>query len=331
MHQLPRIVVYAVLLAGLMPIVTTSALVRPGPPESPTPVKVSLYVVDVENIDDVAQTFRADIVLRARWKDPAVAFDGARPELDEIWHPNLQIANLRSGDQAADAFVELLDDDTVQITHRLRGELASRLDLHDFPFDMQRLTITLLAVGYSVDDVSLEVETTGAEPSFSIPGWVVNQRDSEVGTFYANLPVEVAGAEPRPIIQFHLSAERHVSFYRWRVLAPLSLVVFLSWAVFWIDPQNLNPQVSVAATSILTLIAYFMSLSELLPHVSHLTLLDEFVFACLCFVFLAYVEAVATSRMARDPKRLATAVRLDRGCRIVFPIAYAAIVLFYWA
>jgi len=53
-------------------------------------------------------------------------------------------------------------------------------------------------------------------------------------------------------------------------VAPPTLIVLLSWGVFWIDPDNLNPQIAFASTSILTLIAYMWSLSDLFPQVAHL-------------------------------------------------------------
>lgn len=330
MRLVLRTVLGAALVVASGPIIAMSPTVRPEPLDRPTRVQVNLYVIDIESIDDVGQTFKADVVVRSRWQDARVALSGARLGLDDLWHPNLRIANLRSSDQDGDVFLEVLEDHTVQTTQRFRGDLASRLDLRRFPFDRQRLTIMILAAGHSAADVLLEVDGAGTEPSFSIPNWIVVLHGSEGSVVEADFGSGTMDSISRSAVQYQLGAQRHVGFYRWRVLAPLSLVVFLSWVVFWIDPANLNPQMSVAATSILTLIAYFMSLSDLLPNVSHLTLLDEFVFACLCFVFLACVEAVISSRMASNPKNLPKAIRLDRWCRIVFPTGYVAIVFFYW-
>ncbi|MFV2073735.1 MAG: hypothetical protein ACC742_13935, partial [Thermoanaerobaculales bacterium] len=45
----------------------------------------------------------------------------------------------------------------------------------------------------------------------------------------------------------------------------MAIIVFMSWVVFWIDPRHVGPRISVAVTSMLTLIAYRFLLGQLLP------------------------------------------------------------------
>ena len=59
-------------------------------------------------------------------------------------------------------------------------------------------------------------------------------------------------------------------------MVPLSIVVFMSWAVFWIDPAVAPARISLSATAVLTVFAYQFVLSNLLPRVSYLTRLDRY-------------------------------------------------------
>src|SRR4051812_36284102 len=60
---------------------------------------------------------------------------------------------------------------------------------------------------------------------------------------------------------------------------PLVLIVMMSWAVFWIDPNTSNSQISIAVTSMLTLIAYRFAVDGQLPRLPYMTRLDTFFLA----------------------------------------------------
>jgi hypothetical protein len=45
----------------------------------------------------------------------------------------------------------------------------------------------------------------------------------------------------------------------------------MSWAVFYFEPDQIAPQIGLAATSILTLIAFLFSLGKILSPIVYLT------------------------------------------------------------
>jgi hypothetical protein len=47
----------------------------PNPPSKPTTVKCGLFVLDIVDIDDVNETFEAEIAIVATWDDPRLVFD----------------------------------------------------------------------------------------------------------------------------------------------------------------------------------------------------------------------------------------------------------------
>jgi len=304
---------------------------RPDPDGTPTRVEVGLYIIDISQIDGVGQSFTADCVLQLRWKDPRITGQDARFTLDQVWHPNVEIYNLRSHDKMFDEFVAVLPDGTVQYTQKYHAELASPIDYHDFPFDSQGLSITLVSFGNRPDEVELIADTIGREETFSVPGWTIEQRNAVVSTVLVNQLAGAGEVIERPRLDLRFEARRQVHYYRWKALVPLSIIVALSWAVFWIDPVAISAQIGVAATSILTMIAFLLSLENIVPPVAYLTRLDKFVFACLALVFLAYVEAVATIWLARLRENRTLVNGMDRWSRALFPIVYAVVVIVCWA
>ena len=123
---------------------------------------------------------------------------------------------------------------------------------------------------------------------------------------------------------------RRLGYYLWRGIGPLTLIVIMSWAVFWIDPAQLGVQVGIASTSMLTLIAFLFALGRTLPPVSYLTRMDSFIFGSVCLVFLAFTEAIITCNLAAN-RRQDLARRVDWWARWSFPIAFMVLVIFaFW-
>ena len=105
---------------------------------------------------------------------------------------------------------------------------------------------------------------------------------------------------------------------------PLLLIVAMSWIVFWIDPSESGTQVSVAITSMLTLIAYRFAVSSDLPKVSYLTRLDDFIMFSTLLVFVTLIEVVFTTIMAKTGQ-IEKARVVDRWARWVFPLGFGSV------
>ena len=120
-------------------------------------------------------------------------------------------------------------------------------------------------------------------------------------------------------IEVKLSAERYTNYYIFKIILPLVVIILMSFAVFWIDPAQIGPQISIATLSVLTLIAYRFSLGMLVPRVSYLIRLDLFIFGATVLVFIAFLETVWTSRLTLRDKH-SRALRFDRIGRIAGPV-----------
>ena len=77
----------------------------------------------------------------------------------------------------------------------------------------------------------------------------------------------------------------------------------------------------------LTLIAYRFAMVGLLPNISYLTRMDYFILGATLLVFLALIQAVVTAVLA-ESKKISLAQRIDRCCRVIFPLIFVAIFLF---
>ncbi|NOQ64055.1 MAG: hypothetical protein GQ582_06040, partial [Methyloprofundus sp.] len=113
-------------------------------------------------------------------------------------------------------------------------------------------------------------------------------------------------------------------YYVIKIIAPLLLIVAMSWLVFWIDPKESGSQISVAITTMLTLIAYRFSIGALVPKVSYLTRLDYFILGSTLMVFLTLLLVIITSNLAKSGQSQ-LALNMDWWSRIIFPLMLIAI------
>lgn len=312
---------------------TAGALVgetRPGPAEAPIGVSVGLYVNDIVEIDDAERTFTVDLFGRLRWKDSRLAPKGQSSAtgtrqllLEDIWHPWPAILNRREFMRTFPDTVEVNSEGMVTYKQRLYGNLSNPLDLKDFPFDRHILKIEIVSL-YQTDEVlfTVDEEIIGQTETPSIVDWTIGPGSASVDSKY--IP-SLDRSVPRFVYEFEV--RRRLAYYIWKVLIPLSLIVLISWAVFWIDPSQLGPQMGISITAVLTLMVYLHRMGDLLPRVPYLTRIDELIFGSLVLVFLAFFEAIATGTLAGRGKT-ALAQRFDRWSRWIFPAVFAVLVAF---
>ena len=298
---------------------------RPEPADRPTVVEVGLSIVDVTAIEDTSQTITADFAVSLSWTDPRlIGFEGCRFDLNEVWAPELGFTNSGRLFTRFAKTVEVLDGGRVRYYNRYQGPLVFVYDAHRFPFDSHDIVISLLSDLYSQDEVTLTVNKTITGRNlaeFSISDWTISSIQPSVVTKY--LQISDSDHSEFEII---ISAKRRAGYYIWKVMVPLFIVVLMSWTVFWIDPVKIEAQLAVAATAMLTVIAYQFTLSNMLPRISYFTQLDYFIVGSNILVFLALIEAVASSALARENKEK-RARQFDRNSRVVFPMIYIVILL----
>ena len=286
-------------------------------------VEVKVQILDIDGIDNVSQAFTANLTIVMRWRDSSLAHNGpdaiSKP-LDDIWFPNIQIINQQKLISTLPRAVEILPDGEVVYRQRVWGSFSQPLDLRLFPFDTQRLQITLANVGLGAEVVNLvpspnsRISKTLTMPDWEVTGW----------DFVAsNLSLDEESPQVQGMI-FSLDVKRDRSFFIYKVILPLILIVMMSWMVFWIDPSLAASQISVSVTAMLTMIAYRFALAGMMPRLAFLTSLDHFVLVSTLVVFLSMVEVIYTAYLSTSDQ-LEKARKVDRKARWIAPLIYAAL------
>jgi hypothetical protein len=288
----------------------------------PHQVYIDVFVFDVDSIDSAKQNFTANIFYRMRWNDPDLAHSGNAPvvrSLDKVWNPGLQIINEQFLRRTFADVVKIHPDGTVVYRQRVWGSFSQPMDLREFPFDTQSFTVQFVAIDFLEKELKFiqdpEIQS-GIASKLSLADWRVTE--TEAGPL-AYEPVPGESSQPG----FHLTfdAQRHTGYYISKIILPLLLIVAMSWIVFWIDPSEAGTQVSVAITTMLTLIAYRFAIGNDIPRVSYLTRLDDFILISTLLVFATLVEVIVTATMARGG-HIKKARVVDLWARWIVPLGY---------
>ena len=293
-------------------------IARPARDQGPTVVELRLYVNDIIAIHDAEQSFVGDVLFRADWRDARLAHTGATPcsvTAGRVWTPVLQLLNRRHLERIRDPELLVAADGNVTYTLRSYGEFSFRADLSDFPFDRQELSFNIVST-HGKKDVTLATkpEFLGLAEELSVANWQVAMHGSRSLTQYVP-PVD------RHLVRLDvvLDAKRLTGYYTWQQLVPLLLVVMMTWVVFWIPQEFVPPRVGLAATSMLTLIAYRFAMSSVLPPIAYLTRLDIFMIGSSILVFAGLATAVAVTHIAEQHSQ-DLANRVNRAARWVSPL-----------
>ncbi|MHC4942801.1 MAG: hypothetical protein ACYTG7_07245 [Planctomycetota bacterium] len=301
---------------------------RPGEGQGPTQIRFFIGVLDIDKIEGADQSFSANFYVRLRWKDERLTHGGKsvrKSPLDTVWNPRIAVVN-QGGiiRRTLPDVVEVTRDGIVTYHQRYVGSLSQPLKLSEFPRDRHDFTIQFVAAGYTEEElvfvpdvVQREGELTGCTLSdeLSLSDWVIKKFQAMSHPFEPVAEVRTAG------FAFEFEAERRFLYYFWQVIVPLLVVVAMSWAAFWIDPSQAGSQISVATSSILTLIAYRFVVAGLLPRLSYMTRIDYFTLGSTMLVFLALVEVILTSYLA-NRNRVELARTIDRFARFAFPTVF---------
>ena len=294
------------------------SLERPSPDRGPTKVGIAVVISDIIAIDDARQSIELDAFSIFRWLDPRLA-DSLRGEvsaacplpLDRMWVPHVQALNLRSKQKLYEDSTLVDGEGVVTLIKREILEIAIPLDYREFPFDAHSLSFSFSPIMFDESEIVFEAlpGVTGRVDAYSLTGWDIDPPAIAI-TAERMRSREVKQSR----ITITMQARRDTKYWLYKSVIPLVLILLMSGCVFVLPPEASGWQLSVAVTTMLTLIAYQFALARDLPGVSYLTRTDHFIMGSSILVFCAVIKATAVwVLLAREKRKWLH--RLDRVTR----------------
>ena len=314
------------------------------PPEKgPVEVTVSFDLRDIDHIDDEAETFEFTGVLKLSWHDSRQAFDPITEGVDEKiyqgdfqfneafsgWFPQLILVNESGLYEKHGVLLRVRSDGSLSLFETVNAVAKIDLDLRRYPVDQQRLEAVFHVLGFDSKEIALRLEPDyndgdlNIEELFEMPQWSLTRIKSSIGT--RNTPLIGKGATTSTF-NVSIYLERSSFFVIRLVILPLIIIVMLSWSVFWMDKTSLGDRISVSFIGILTAVTYQVVMSEILPRISYISLINGFLFISFLIMCMTVIVNLRVGYLDRHGMSEA-GDRLDHRCRWMFPVVYFGFLL----
>lgn len=295
---------------------------RPNSQNTATRVLVGIYILDLSEIKSGEQTVKVDFLLKLTWSDPHLKVTNCVVDLAKIWHPQVYFLNQKFLNKDFKEIV-FIKNSSLTYTQRFTGEIYNLFNFIKFPFDQQIINLNFIIFSNQSQEIELVDQPLNKKISnkISLQGWSVESINSRIDEKYIEL-LESDFAR----YNCEITVVRFLKFHFWKEIFPISLMVFMAYLVFWLHPLLIVPQITLAVTTILSLVAFEFTLTDKLPQTFYLTSADKFIIGCILLIFLALVETIVTLNLA-ECKKQKIAVRIDWWMRWLFPSLFALVVI----
>lgn len=291
--------------------------------EEPLKIRVGIYPIKIESLVLKDGKFQADFYIWFSWKGPkklpgfeimngAYQFVGA-PELDE------------------------LPDGSRYEAYRIKGVFNVDVELHNYPFDRHRLEVQI--ENQEMDRSELiyvpDSENMKSLQNLSkLMGW----KTRSAGVFERThvYTTNFGRKEDSPTseysqLAYQVVVERRFMSYIMKSSFPIFVIVLMSLLALWVHPEVIAVRASIGITTLLSIVAYHVTLGNTLPDVGYMVTSDYFFMMAYVCCALSLVETVVTNRIYVQKKLIADAVRVDKkvffSLLMFFTIGYVFIIV----
>ena len=301
-----------------------SLTVATAPPSSAQVVKVGFYPVSLYELDMGSNTYYVDMYVWLRWKgdiDPTASLEFTN--MVEEW--GKQMEPIHSEPKV------LADGSKYQIL-KVEGRFVQAFSLLDFPLDRQQLSITVEDSVNSNDVIAFEVdqESSGIGAKLKIPGWSLTgwSARSLVHNYGSTLGEDAAPSQ-YSAAEFSLNIERPISYFYWKLLMPLVIVLLASLSALVLSPKSIDARTALPAGALLTAIFLQQSYSEGLPDLGYLILMDKIYLVAYSLIVLTLIRAIYVFQKTSNysAPEIEKVLSVDRKLMVFFLVAFVAITL----
>ncbi|KAJ3253277.1 Glycine receptor subunit alpha-3 [Boothiomyces macroporosus] len=280
-------------------------LTRPYAFIQPTVVQAQFRLNRLFNVDPKVNQFSMDLFLRLRWNDPRLTFpenlqnEALRIDPSQIWTPDVYFYNEATDATPLDQTLKISNDGTVFWSRHFLMTWATGFDLHDFPFDSQKLPLQL--VSYSNNQFTMSVQWYNDSGGATYPDPIVNKTFSSVLWSLDQVSATnstILFRDNQPLFDFltyTLYITRDPSVYILKYILPLFFIALCSTLTYWIDPTAVPARVGFGVSLLLATITLNFVVSADLPKVNYTYIAIIFLFVFIAMIEFAVVHVLRVS------------------------------------
>ena len=201
----------------------------------------------------------------------------------------------------------------------------TNFDLRNFPFDKQKINFYLVNRNRAMkNQLTLVSDFTKNElvnfaNKNNINGWDI------VGNNLSYKPYK----GPNDTLYYdglsvELEIERKHSYYLYKVIIPILLILMVCWSSLWVTPKELESRLTITIVCLLSLIAYNFVIDKEIPKLEYLTILDWIILISYVYAAIPNFFSIYSHRLFSTNKR--KCIRVENLGRKYGPTSYLLIV-----
>lgn len=229
-----------------------------------------------------------------------------------------------------DFFMDGFEQVNISVIEEGIAKLHTKFNLKAFPFDSHLLKFKYADVLSGVDTVSIADIDTNIMPitddlKSKIPQWYLPQKFANLETFKYYIDKYDSYHEG---VSTTFIIERNSSYYIFKVIAPIFLILIICWSVFWLSLNQIESRLTVSIVCLLTLIAYNFVIDQDIPKLSYLTAMDQIILISYIFAAIPTILSIIFSNINNNNSFDVDINFYQKNIRIFGPLLYFVTILF---
>jgi len=277
--------------------------------KNPHVIAMQVLIFGISDLDPVVGSFQASGAVHFRWYEPkfenkkeykpgtSVSVEhmpSAQGIADTLWCPNASELEMTPSDVVYIQQFEYWPDSCAHFTVEFSGIFMENFELNQFPFDVQDLSLyfklDVVPGNFRYGSICIpDSQYNAKDDSRSIQVWKYGMRDIVLAEWYIHEPQLVFGngefAKTRDdpmaaVYSIKIKLRRKSEGWLKNVILLLWLIFSCAFAAFSLDPEDLGDRFGIVLTLLLTATAFKFVVSDSLPKVTYMTVLDKYISVC---------------------------------------------------
>lgn len=212
------------------------------------------------------------------------------------------------------------------------SEFKTEFNYSAFPFDKQFIDFGMInydsdyAGTWGHENITIRMQQIDPElllkrSKNNVSGWVIGD------PFYEKWIQKIDQQNTHTTIaNVKKEITRNSSYYIFKVISPIFIILVMCWSVFWSAPNQLESRLTVTIVCFLSLIAYNYVIDDELPKLSYLTLMDYIILVSYIFAGVPTILSIIVHRLYLNSD--STVSNIDKFSRFLGPVLYLIIIYF---
>ncbi len=285
--------------------------------QTPDTVKVGCYFLSLHDFNFREKEYTARFWMWLLYDNPDIDF------ADDVEIPNAKSVDF-------DAIIIDSTEGNKWVQLKITSKIKQSWEVHNYPFDKQKLSIVIENSKYDSRTVVFEPDTAGQyyDPNFVVQGWHIKKFNVSTGishyaTGFGDSSLQKPESDYAKLI-VDIELERNA----WGLFFKLFLGMYVAFAIalvsFWVDPEHAESRFALPVGGLFTAVGNKYIIDSYLPESSGVTLVDMLHGITFIAILFTIVFAAVSLRY-EDEGKLKLGQRTDRVVRTILCLSYLLI------